>query len=385
MNLNISEIRAYPAYIPTTLDIGPAQASASLSCCVIEVKTEDGVTGYGYTAITDEEVIVSIVDNLLAPDLKGLSALDREAIAERIYWMVSPRGQTGYGSHAASGIDLALWDILGKVTGQPCWRLLGGARSEVPLYVTFGFGSFDRDQLADAARFLRSDGVRRLKMVVGHHALKRQAAGESMSAILKEDIERVRVVREAAGEDAEIYIDANCSLDPASAQWLDDRLRDFDIAFFEEPVRGNDTRQLADLRARGTRIAAGQNEGQLYRFRDLLTCGSVDVIQPNVVICGGLTVGQKVAALAEAHQVQMANGGAFPFHNMHLHGGLANGGLVEWHLISVEMGRSLFTDLPERDGDILRLPETPGLGFGANIDALREYAAGPLSNGRGKG
>jgi L-alanine-DL-glutamate epimerase-like enolase superfamily enzyme len=379
MNLTISEINA------ATLDIGAARASASLSHCVIEVKTADGVTGYGYTAITDEEVIVSIVENLLAPDLKGMSALDREAIAERIYWMLSPRGQTGYASHAASGVDLALWDILGKVTGQPCWRLLGGARSAVPLYVTFGFGSFDREQLAEAARHLRADGVSRLKMVVGHHALKRVAAGESMSAILKEDIERVRVVREAAGEDAEIYIDANCNLDPASAQWLDDRLKDYDIAFFEEPVRANDVHQLADLRARGTRIAAGQNEGQLFRFRDLLSSGAVDVIQPNVVICGGLTVGQKVAALAQAQQVQLANGGAFPFHNMHLHGGLANGGLVEWHLISVEMGRAVFTDLPEREGDVLRLPETPGLGFGVDMAALKDWAGRPLSKGRGKG
>jgi L-alanine-DL-glutamate epimerase-like enolase superfamily enzyme len=385
MNLTISEINAYPAFIPATLDIGAARASASLSHCVIEVKTADGVTGYGYTAITDEEVIVSIVENLLAPDLKGMSALDREAIAERIYWMLSPRGQTGYASHAASGVDLALWDILGKVTGQPCWRLLGGARSAVPLYVTFGFGSFDREQLAEAARHLRADGVSRLKMVVGHHALKRVAAGESMSAILKEDIERVRVVREAAGEDAEIYIDANCNLDPASAQWLDDRLKDYDIAFFEEPVRANDVHQLADLRARGTRIAAGQNEGQLFRFRDLLSSGAVDVIQPNVVICGGLTVGQKVAALAQAQQVQLANGGAFPFHNMHLHGGLANGGLVEWHLISVEMGRAVFTDLPEREGDVLRLPETPGLGFGVDMAALKDWAGRPLSKGRGKG
>jgi L-alanine-DL-glutamate epimerase-like enolase superfamily enzyme len=103
------------------------------------------------------------------------------------------------------------------------------------------------------------------------------------------------------------------------------------------------------------------------------------------VICGGLTVGQKVAALAQAQQVQLANGGAFPFHNMHLHGGLANGGLVEWHLISVEMGRAVFTDLPEREGDVLRLPETPGLGFGVDMAALKEWAGRPLSKGRGKG
>lgn len=385
MDLTITEIVAWPAFIPAELSLGSAQASTSLSCCVVEVKTAEGITGYGYTAITDEEVIVTIVDSLVAPAVRGMNAMDRERIAERVYWTVTPRGQTGYGSHVASAIDLALWDILGKATNQPVWKLLGGARSEVPLYVTFGFGSFDREQLGEAARHLLADGVTRLKMVVGHHGLERKNDGADLGAILREDVERVRSVREAVGDDAEIYIDANCSLDPASALWLADRLRPYDISFFEEPVRGNDCGRLADVRAKGVRTAAGQNEGQLFRFRDLITSGAVDVIQPNVVICGGLTVGAKVGALAEAHQVRLANGGAFPFHNMHLHAGLANGGLVEWHLISVEMGHALFDNLPQRDGQTLHLPETPGLGFDANVDALRDFAKRPLSGGHGKG
>ncbi|ETX13028.1 mandelate racemase [Roseivivax halodurans JCM 10272] len=385
MDLTITDVRAYPAYIPTELDVGPVHAKASLSCVIVEVRTADGVTGYGYTAITDEEVIATIVDTLLSDKLRGMSALDREKIAEAIYWTVSPRGQTGYGSHAASAIDLALWDILGKATGLPCWQLLGGARREVPLYVTFGFGQFDREQLADAAKYLVQDGVSRLKMVVGHHALRRQSEGENLADILAEDVARVTAVREAIGDDASIFVDANCNLDPASALWLAERLRPVGIDFFEEPVRGNDVRQMAEIRSRGTRVAAGQNEGQLFRFRDLIEGGAVDVIQPNAVICGGFTVAQKVAALAEAHQVTLANGGAFPFHNMHLHGGLMNGGLVEWHLISVEMGNAVFRNLPERNGQTLRLPDQPGLGFDVDQDALEHFAAGPHSRGRGKG
>ncbi|HBZ43228.1 MAG TPA: mandelate racemase [Maritimibacter sp.] len=385
MNLTITEVRAWPAFIPADLAIGPAKSSTALSCCVVEVKTAEGITGYGYTAITDEEVVVTIVDSLVGPAITGLDATDRESVAERIYWTVTPRGQTGYGSHVASAVDLALWDILGKAVDMPCWKLLGGARDTVPLYVTFGFGSFDRDQLGEAAKHLVSEGVTRLKMVVGHHGLERRNEGADLQAILREDVARVKAVRDAVGDAAELYIDANCSLDPASAMWLTDHLKPYDIAFFEEPVRGNDCTRLADVRNTGMRTAAGQNEGQLFRFRDLITTGAVDVIQPNVVICGGFTVGQKVAALAEAHQVQLANGGAFPFHNMHLHAGLATGGLVEWHLVSVEMGRALFRDLPDRDGQTLRLPDRPGLGFEADPDALRDFAKRPLSAGKGKG
>ncbi|MCB8840537.1 mandelate racemase/muconate lactonizing enzyme family protein [Aurantimonas sp. VKM B-3413] len=386
MNLNIDAITAYPAYIPVDLTFGPLQSKTALSCAVVEITTADGAVGHGFTAITDEEVIVGIVRDLVAPNLLGMNALDRERIAERLYWLMTPRGQTGYASHVASAVDLALWDILGKVTGQPCWRLLGGARSEVPLYVTFGFGSLDRDQLGEAARHLKTDGVTRFKMVVGHHGLQRRNEGADIRSILREDVERVRVVREAIGEDCELYVDANCSLDASSARTLCDRLAEFDISFFEEPVRDNDAGRLQDLRRQtGMRLAAGQNEGHLSRFATLIDSGAVDVIQPNAVICGGFTAASKVAALAQARNVEMANGGAFPFHNMHLHAGLAHGGLVEWHLISVEMCKALYSDLPERRGSTLALPETPGLGFVARPDALRDFAARGGSRGVGKG
>jgi len=386
LNLAIQTVTAYPAYIPVTLSIGPVEVATSLSCAVVEVTTADGVVGYGFTAITDEEVIVAIVKELVAPEIVSLNALEREKIAERLYWLLTPRGQTGYASHVASAVDLALWDILGKVTGQPCWKLLGGARDEVPLYVTFGFGSFDRDQLVDAARHLKADGVTHFKMVVGHHALKRRNAGEDLRAIVAEDAERVRLVREAVGEGCEIFVDANCSLDPGSAAWLASRLRDLNVAFFEEPVRDNDPARLAELRRTSNlRVAAGQNEGQLWRFQSLLDADAVDVLQPNVVICGGLTAGAKIAALAQARNIQIANGGAFPFHNMHLHAGLAHGGMVEWHLISVEMCKALYSGLPRRQGSVLKLPDTPGLGFAADPAALREFAARPTSRGKGKG
>tara|TARA_R110002020_G_scaffold15143_43_gene53961 strand:+ start:5611 stop:6771 length:1161 start_codon:yes stop_codon:yes gene_type:complete len=386
VNLSIEEVTAYPAYIPVTLPLGTLKAETALSCVVVEIKTADGVVGHGYTAITDEEVVATAVRELVAPNLNGLNALDRERIAERLYWLLSPRGQTGYASHVVSAVDLALWDILGKATGQPVWRLLGGARSEVPLYVTFGFGSLDRDQLGEAATYLKADGVTRFKMVVGHHALSRRTHHRDVHAQVLEDVERVRVVREAIGDECELYVDANCSLDPTWARFLAERLVEYDVSFFEEPVRDNDVARMRDLREQtGMPLAAGQNEGQLFRFRDLLVGGAVDVIQPNVVICGGFTAGLKIAGMAQAHNVEIANGGAFPFHNMHLHAGLAHGGLVEWHLISVEMCKELYTGLPDRTGSMLKLPETPGLGFTAIPEALRDFANRPTSRGGGKG
>jgi len=385
MNTTIAKVTAYPLNIPVELSLAGAQAKTGLSCVVVEIETSDGVVGHGFTAITEEEVVAEAINAVAAPALVGVNALDRERIAEELYWLLTPRGQTGYASHAISCIDLALWDILGKAANISCWQLLGGARREVPLYTTFGFGAFDREQLGDVAKHLKSQGTTRFKMVVGHHALAKRNRGEDLHRILKEDVERVRAVRAAIGDEADIYIDANCSLDPSSARWLAERIADCKIAFFEEPVRDNDPAQMAELRrTTNVRIAAGQNEGQMFRFQGLLDAGAVDVLQPNVVICGGLTVGAKVAAMAEARNVTLANGGAFPYHNMHLHAGLAHGGLVEWHLVAVEMCKAIFADLPEPEGETLRVPERPGLGFTLDLDAVREIAKRPLSAGRGK-
>src|SRR5260221_5090998 len=90
-----------------------------------------------------------------------------------LYWLLSPRGQTGYASHAIAAIDVALWDLKGKALGQPVWRLLGGARKKVPVYTTFGFGAYDRDELAAAARLLAGRGHKHLKIAVGDHRLQR--------------------------------------------------------------------------------------------------------------------------------------------------------------------------------------------------------------------
>lgn len=385
MKHEIKEVVATAINIPLTIEVGPVSARSNLSGVVVEVTTESGIVGHGFTAITEEEIVAAAVNAVAAPNLVGADALHREHIAERLYWLLTPRGQTGYASHAISAIDLALWDILGHATGLPCWRLLGGARQQVPLYVTFGFGGFSREELSDAACHLKAQGVTRFKMVVGHHALARRNEGNDLRAQLEEDIARVRTVREALGEGPELYVDANCSLDPFSARWLAERIAEYGIAFFEEPIRDNAPSAMAELRrAAGIPIAAGQNEGQLFRFEQLMAAGAVDVIQPNAVICGGFTAAAKVGAIAQARNVAMANGGAFPFHNMHLNAGLANGGLVEWHLAAVAMGQAVFEHLPAPDGWELPLPEAPGLGFGLDRDKLRDLAGLPLSAGRGK-
>lgn len=383
--MKIAAVRATPLHLPVTVGSGAKSKTTSLSLCLVDVELEDGRIGTGMTAITEEEVIGSIVNDIASHALIGLDPLRHEQAWDKLAWLLAPRGQSGYASHAIAAIDLALWDLKGQILGQPCWRLLGGARERVPVYATFGFAFFDRDELAAAARGWVERGFHRLKMTVGHHALQRRDEPRPLSKVIAEDVQRIRAVREAVGPDVHLYIDANCSLDYLHALQLAQRIEEFDITFFEEPVAQNDIPNLAKLRAKtGIPLAAGQNEGLASRFRDMMVAQAVDVVQPNACISGGFTQCLRIAGMAAAFNVNFANGGAWPHHNMHLHAGLANGSLVEYHAVAVECCKQVFDGLPEPSQGVLELPQAPGLGFRVNRDRVRELARRPGSRGVGK-
>jgi L-alanine-DL-glutamate epimerase-like enolase superfamily enzyme len=383
--MKIASVRATPLNIPVAAGTPGRSKNTFLSICVVEVELGDGRVGCGMTAITEEEAVAAIVNDVAGHALVGLDPLRHEQIWDKLYWLLAPRGQSGYAYHAIAAIDLALWDLKGQLLGQPCWRLLGGARSQVPVYATFGFAFFDREELAAAAKNWVARGFRRLKMTVGHHAMQRRDEPRPLDEVIAEDMKRIAAVRDAVGPGVQIYIDANCSLDYFHALALAQRIEDMDIAFFEEPVSQNDIPNLAKLRAK-TRIplAAGQNEGLASRFRDMLAAQAVDVVQPNACISGGFTQCTRIAGMAAAFNTRFANGGAWPHHNMHLHAGLANGTLVEYHSVAVDVCKQVFDGLPEPVDGVLTLPEAPGLGFTRNRERLAELAKHPLSRGAGK-
>ena len=383
--MKIVRVKATPLNVPVTIDILGMNHTTSLSVCLTEIESDTGLIGHGLTGITEEEIIAAAVREVAAPALIGEDPLATERLWEKLYWLLSPRGQTGYASHVIAALDVALWDLKAQALGLPLWRLLGGARAQVPVYATFGFGFFDREQLAAAAGLWVSQGFDRLKMTVGSHALARRDEPRSIDGVLDEDVRRVAAVREALGPDVKLYVDANCGLDLFHATDLARRIEPYNIGFFEEPLTQNDVRQMAALRARTTiPLACGQNEGLAFRFRDLLVHQAADVLQPNVVISGGYSQCVKIAAMAQAFNVPIDNGGAWPFHNMHLHAGVSNGGMVEYHYVAVQLLKQIYDHLPEPSNGWLTLPDKPGLGFAPNAERVRELAKLPLSSGKGK-
>ncbi|GJL83178.1 MAG: mandelate racemase [marine bacterium B5-7] len=383
--MKIIRVNATPINLTAEFEVSGGKKDTALSLCLVDVETDAGIVGTGMTAITEEEVIASIINDVVGPNLIGMDPMRNEQVWDKLYWLLTPRGQSGYASHAISAVDLALWDIKGKALDQPCWQLMGGARDTVPVYVTFGFNFFDREELAEAAAAWVSRGFTRLKMTVGHHGLQRRDEPRPLDEVIREDVERVRAVRDAVGSDADIYIDANCSLDYFYALALTQRVKELRISFFEEPVSQNDVGNLVKLRGKTSiPLAGGQNEGLASRFRDFLVHGALDVIQANACIGGGFTQCLKIAGMAQAFNTRFANGGAWPHHNMHLHAALANGTLVEYHAAAVNICEQIFDDLAVPEAGTLQLPKTPGLGFSPNPAKVAEKARRPLSKGKGK-
>src|SRR5215471_5014971 len=329
----------------------------------VAVETDQGITGYGLTRAAQRFGAKEFINREAAPFLRGKNPVETERIWNQLYKTFNPRAQTGMWSSAVSAIDIALWDIKGKYYKEPVWRLLGGAQNPAPAYVTFGLKQYTQEQLTEVAKQFVARGEHRLKMVVAVEPENPRV-----------DAERVRAVRQAVGENVELMIDANYLFSFNRALELCKLVEPYRITWFEEPVYQNDANLLADLRRHTSiPIAAGQNEGHRFRHRELIVNRAVDIAQPNVCSVGGYTEALKVAALAQAFNIPIANGGGWPHHNMHLQAAMANGWRVEFHFEMWGVGDRIYKEPPAPDKGWVKLSETPGLGLEPRLDALKEY------------
>jgi D-galactarolactone cycloisomerase len=262
---------------------------------VVEVRTDEGITGWG-DCYGPAAVCRSIVDTLLKPSVIGKDPFDVEVIWEALYNKVKDYGVSGMTISGISGIDIALWDIVGKACKQPVHKLLGGAfRTRVEAYATgLYFKNMERldEEAVEEALGYAGQGFRAIKMKIGLGSLKK-------------DIERVAAVRKAVGPELRLMVDANHCFNVPQAIAIGRELEQLGVHWFEEPVSPEDLDGYAELRARlDIAIAGGENEFTKFGFREILAKRAMDIIQPDVCAAGGLTECKKIAALAQAHAVQ---------------------------------------------------------------------------------
>ncbi len=349
--MKITHIAAQVEHIKPQSAAQAYAGAESLTYVRCHVTTDDGLTGNGVTGRFLADQVTHLLNNGMATTLQGANALDIEAITAQLAKKFNPRQSTGVFVSALSALDLALWDIKGQALRQPVARLIGGARSAVPAYATVGLPAYSEAELVNACKAALAEGFQGVKILVG--------AGRSIT----EDVQRIRAVRAAIGPSAPLMLDANCTYSVAEAKRLAAQTEDCDIAFFEEPLRGNDIPSLLELRrATSIPLASGQMIQSVTWFRDVLAAGALDVLQPNAAFCGGITAMLRILALAEAHGVPVTGAGGFESANLPVMAGHAHGGMLEVHGAHVAI-KARFATHPEFKDGKLQVPDVPGLGF----------------------
>ncbi len=296
----MSKIKTIKTHVVTTPIKHPFTSSRgwlykTRGTCLVEIETADGIVGWG-ECYGPSAVAKAFIDTQLGPRVVGRDPFDVEVIWEDLYNRIKDYGAKGMSIAAISGIDIALWDIIGKSCGKPVHKLIGGAfRIEVDAYATgLYFTNMDRlvEEAVDEAQSFVSAGFKAVKMKIGLGSIKR-------------DIERVKAVRDAVGPDVKLMVDANHSLTVPTAIRMGRELEALGIEWFEEPISPEDLDGYVEVtRALDMAVAGGENEFTRWGFRDAICRKAMDIVQPDVCAAGGISECKKIAAMATAHGVE---------------------------------------------------------------------------------
>ncbi len=386
--MKIVDIRAIPLSYRCDPPYGSAGGmQASRGGLLVEVETDDGITGIGEAGVGGGSTR-HVIEQQLRPMLLGEDPLLIEGLWQKMFARTRQFGRRGIVMNAISGIDIALWDIAGKVAKLPVYRLLGACRERVEAYASGGFYQEGKsiDDLAGEAEGYRARGFHGMKMKIGRNPstqthLRHLAAHAQMCEVEPdEDIARVAAVRRALGPQAKLMVDVNCAWSPAFAIEMGRALEPYKLYWIEEPVATDDidgSSRVADALA--TPIAGYETEIGLYGFRELITRGAVDIVQPDIAWTGGFSEGRRIAALAQAHHLMVAphafGGAVLLAASLHFAASIPNALLLEFDQTLNGLRDELLKEPLRTDGDgMIRLPERPGLGIELDRAAVDRYS-----------
>ena len=350
---------------------------------LVVVTAENGQKGYGEAkaSVGSSGVcasIVTCVEQELRPLLISQNANHIHKLWEYMYNGVRDhyaidRGRTfpilanrGTTLAAMSGVDMALWDLLGKNLDAPVVQLLGGPlQPELPAYASGGWA--DVKGIGDQLLGYMDQGFRATKMRVG-----------VMDTTVTNSIRRVEAAREALGDEIRLMMDAHGTMSVPEAKRFSKSVEAFDPYWFEEPISPDNKKGTAEVRAfTSIPIAAGESEFTRFDMRELVDLDAVDVLQPDAAICGGITEARRIAALAETYQLELAPhcwGSAFSFRaGLSIAFASSSAVLIEFSLGGNPMMHQLVKEPIEAKEGMIKAPEGPGLGLTVDWDFIERY------------
>ncbi|MBP0496416.1 mandelate racemase/muconate lactonizing enzyme family protein [Pararoseomonas indoligenes] len=388
--MKISRVQATWCRVPIpyerqhTSDFGRVPTFDSV---IVRVETDTGLTGWGEAKAGVGSAaacagLAAIINDDYAPLLLGQDPRDisrlwdvmyntpREGYAVAGGYALPQVGRRGLSISAIAGVDVALWDILGKSLNVPVWRLLGGKRVDrMPAYASGGWA--DAANIGEQLQgYCDRAGFRAVKMRVG-----------VMDGSPARSAARVRAARERLGPDIRLMADAHGTWTVAEARAFSRMVEDCDLFWFEEPVSADDKAGMAEVRrSSSVPISAGESEFTRHDFREICELRAADVLQPDLAIAGGLTEGLRISALASAFNLRLAPhlwSGAPAFAaGMHLAATQSAGFILEYSLGHNPMLHDLIEEsFPVEDGHV-EIPDRPGLGISVRESFLQQYGQG---------
>ena len=341
----------------------------------VKVISDEHIYGIGEAyRVGPDEAVAAVID-----DYKGWLIGEDPFRIEHL-WRVMYNGSRfpggSIGNAALSGIEIALWDLKGRALGRPVYELIGGrCRDRVRVYR--GIGGATPEALAAEARRAVLEGYTAVKMAPQPPDSEKMPWG----VVLRDTARRMEAVRKAVGDAVDVGLDPHARIfEPYKARELIEAVRPYRPLFVEEPLRPENIPALAALRREvGVPIATGEMLYTKYAFRDILAAGAADILQPDLLICGGQLEAKKIAAMAEAHYVNIAPhsplGPVSTAVSVHFAASTPNFLILEYQPDQSGPSRDLVRKpLALEDGHI-RIPEQPGLGIELNESA---FAGKPL-------
>lgn len=261
---------------------------------LLEIITDDGISGFG-EAFGNAFINKAIIENAYKPKLIGQDIFDSGKIWDELYNLLRDNGQKGSCIEALSAVDNALWDLKGKYTHLPVYKLMGGARREKIMPYATGLyhsksATLEKDLVNEAVSYVEQ-GFKAIKMKIGFG--------------VKNDVQMIKSIRSAIGNDVKLMVDANHAYNALNACRLANEIEQYDITWFEEPVPPEDIKGYKEVKnSTSIPISGGEAEFTRYGFKRLIDERAVDILQPDCSITGGLSEFLKIVTLAKIENLQ---------------------------------------------------------------------------------
>ena len=359
------------------------------SLALVKIEIDEGLIGYGEASTYGGSLnaVTTVIEKEFKPFLIGQDPQFKEMLWEKLFKKYYQHGRGGIILGAISGIDIALWDLAGKIAGMPLYKMLGGYSNKVRAYASGGFYAEGKGlgELTDEMKGYVKNGFTAVKMKVGRtlsipgSKLTILPEGTRCNASLDEDIKRIETARMAVGDDVDLMIDVNSAWDVKTAIRACKTLEEYNLYFIEEPVVTEDVEGSARLAAATTIPIAGYETAYTrYEFKRLIDMKAVDIVQPDPIWTGGISECMKIAAMASANHIPVVPHGFASAiclaANLHFVAAISNGEMIEFdrndNPFREEIVRNPFEI--EEDGCV-HITDEPGLGVSVNNDAIKEY------------